>query len=112
MTWEVDSSLPRAASNECIRRAELDLGHFAARVIQDALTEAEAAGWERRARAFEEAAPRSTDFNGRATPAELEERSRRCLAVAAACRHKAELIREGQPQAIDQDVWAVVEKVA
>ena len=43
-------------------RLTLDLDHFRARVLQDALTEARADQWLRRAQQFEDAAPRKVTF--------------------------------------------------
>ena len=96
------SSVPRQAT------AQLDYAHFRARVLADCLTEASAVGWLRRAAVFDAARPRPGDFNGRATPDELRARDLRCQAVAAACRHKAELIMSESRYEIDQDVWDTV----
>ena len=45
------------------------LEQFTRRTITDAITEATAAHWRRRAAALEWARPRSGDFTGKATPA-------------------------------------------
>jgi hypothetical protein len=71
------------------------LVHFQARVIQDALAEAEAAYWRRRAAMFEGARPRPEDYTGQAAPAELAAQDARCAATAAACRARAALTRTG-----------------
>jgi hypothetical protein len=63
--------------------------------VRDAVRDALADTWERRARSFEWARPRVGDFNGAATAAELEERDRRCADVALACRRHALLIGSG-----------------
>lgn len=55
---------------------EVDLEHFARRVIEDALTQASAAYWERRAETFDWVGPH-------------------CAEVAKACRNHAEAIRRG-----------------
>lgn len=83
---------------------------LAARVLTDALAEGTDAYWQRRAEAFEKAAPRPGDFNGRATPAELAARAERCRATAAACRARASLEEHGQP--IPADVLRVLQEVA
>lgn len=70
---------------------------FHQRVVQDAFSEATAAYWERRARTFEDAAPRPGDHPGRATAADLSAARERCLGVAAACRARASLEASGGP---------------
>lgn len=66
-----------------------DPEHFRARVLQDALTEATAVYWERRAVQLDQAAePRPRD-RGPADP----ERQARLTEAAAACRRHAWLIR-------------------
>jgi hypothetical protein len=85
-----------------------NLDHFRTRVLQDALTEATAAYWEGRADAFDWAAPKSTDFRGQATDAELADRAQRCRDTGLACRRNAQLIRESMPAPIEADVWTVV----
>lgn len=69
------------------------LDRFRVRVLQDALTEAEAAYWDRRADTFEAARPRPDDFTGQATPQQLARRAARLTDVAQACRARAALIR-------------------
>ena len=88
------------------------LEHFRLRVLQDALTEATAAYWKRRAQAFEDAAPRPGDFNGRASRAELQEAYDRCHETALACRNHAELLRTLRPEPISPEVWAAIPEVA
>lgn len=70
-----------------------DLGvhveHFRYRVMQDALTEATAAYWRRRADLFAAALPRPDDYTGRATAAELEEQRLRVAEAVLACRQRA-----------------------
>ncbi len=63
--------------------------HFRLRVLSDALSEATANYWNRRAEAFEAAAPRPGDFTGRATQADLDTLTRRCRKAAEACRQRA-----------------------
>lgn len=88
------------------------ISHFRARVLQDALTEATAAYFERRARQFEEAAPRPGEFSGRATRAELADRAARCLEVARACRQHAALLRGLRSESISDDVRQVLDPPA
>lgn len=87
--------------------------HFRGRVLQDALQEATAVYWERRAQTFEDAAPRPADFNGRATRAELAERAASCLGAARACRAHAGLLRGGRAhEPISAEVRAALAEVA
>jgi hypothetical protein len=67
------------------------LEHFRARVVQDALNEASAAHWLRRAAQYEDAArPRPAEWVGcDTTPAERTERRQRMQETAAAFRAKA-----------------------
>ena len=86
-----------------------ELGPFARRVVEEALTTAMPAFWERRAVELDEARPRRSDFNGRASSAELAERDRRLAEQAAACREHAELLRmfpeEEAVVELVADVW-------
>lgn len=79
------------------------LDHFRARVIQDALSEATAHYWLRRAAALEGARPRSGDFHGHATHDDLARRDRENAAAAEACRRHATLWPMGGP--IEPIVW-------
>jgi len=90
----------------------LDLDHFRARILQDALTEATADYWEQRARAFEAAAPKLGEYHGSATREELNEAWTRCHATADACRRHAELISGEYPEPISDEVTSVLEEVA
>ena len=90
----------------------LDLDHFRARILQDALTEATADYWEQRARDFEAAAPKIGEYHGCATRDELNEAWTRCHATAATCRAHVQLIREGKPEDINADVRDVLAEVA
>jgi hypothetical protein len=91
---------------------QLDIVQFQRRLLQDCLSEAIARWWLNRATAFEAAAPRPGDFNGRATAEELAERRARCLATAAACRRHAKLLHDGMPEEISSEVRAVLAEVA
>jgi hypothetical protein len=88
----------------------VDLNHFAARVLQDALTEAIAGYWERRARQWEAAAPCKDDYHGRASRSELLEAWEQCQEVARACRSHAALLRSLAPAGISDDVWDAIEE--
>jgi len=84
--------------------ADDEHAHFVGRVVQDALTTASSAGWLRRAESFEQAAPRPGDYRGRASTRELEERHRRCLGTAAACRAHASVLTDLAPERISVEV--------
>jgi hypothetical protein len=86
--------------------------HLAARVLQDALTEATNAYWEHRAQQFEDAAPRLDEYHGDATRDDLNEAWTRCHATAAACRRHADLIRQESPEPISEEVGDVLGEVA
>lgn len=68
------------------------------RAVEDMLTRASAAHWERRAAEFEAAIPRADDFHGNATPEQITERAIRCKESADQCRAHAKLLR-GDPLA-------------
>jgi hypothetical protein len=70
--------------------------HFAARVIQDALMEAEAAYWSRRAMALLDARPRPGDYAGHATKEQLRERHSALSALAATYQARARALEETQ----------------
>lgn len=78
------------------------------RVLADALAEATSTYWERRAEAFENAAPRPGDYPGMATAADLSAARERCLSTAAACRARASLEAPGRPlDAAVMSLWEV-----
>lgn len=62
---------------------------FRRRVVQDAIADAMATQWRRRAATFEWARPRPGDWPGRATAADLKAQDARLAAIAAACRARA-----------------------
>jgi hypothetical protein len=62
-----------------------------ARALADAIIQATAAGWLRRAAMFEAAMARPGDFLGRATAENIRARDERCAAAAEACRRRASL---------------------
>jgi hypothetical protein len=88
----------------------IDLDHFAARVPQDALTEATADYWDRRAQQFEDAAPCKDDDRGRASHAELYDAWERCQNIARACKLHAALLRSLVPQDISDEVGVAIEE--
>jgi hypothetical protein len=86
--------------------------HLAARVLQDALTEATADYWLQRADQFEAAAPRLGEYHGTATRGELNEAWTRCHATAAACRAHAQLLTDETSEEISEEVQTVLGEVA
>jgi hypothetical protein len=90
----------------------IDIDHFRARVLQDALTEATAEYWERRAQQFEDAIPRRSEYHGNATQEQLAAAAVRCANTVAACRRHAQLLRESMPEPISDEVTSVLEEVA
>ena len=68
------------------------LDQFTRRVIEDAMLQATAAYWRRRAADFEWARPRPGDFTGAASADELAARDRRLAETAEACRRHAHLL--------------------
>jgi hypothetical protein len=90
----------------------VDIDHFRARILQDALTEATAQYWLRRAGQFEAAAPQPTDYNGHATEEELAKAWVQCQTAAITCRRHAELIMQDRPEPISDEVLAVLGEVA
>jgi len=92
------------------------LDHFRARVLQDALNEATAAYWLRRAEAFENARTGPEDAargrpgplaSNRADSEPQSVRDARLAATAQACRNKAGFI-EMYPGEIEAIVWAAL----
>jgi hypothetical protein len=90
----------------------IDLDHFRARILQDALTEATAQYWVHRAHQFQHAAPRLGEFHGDATRDDLNEAWTRCHATSQACLQHAELISGEYPEPISDEVTSVLEEVA
>lgn len=95
-----------------MRRRDLDVHveHFRARVLQDALNEATASYWLRRAEAFEAARPRIGDFHGQATPEHLRAKWDELTEIATACRNRAAVALWHED--IDPDVWDAIREVA
>lgn len=77
--------------------------HFQRRVLTDALTEASATQWRKRASTFREARPREGDFHGQSTLEERRERWRRLSVLAASCEAHARLLESD-----DEDPTQVV----
>jgi len=67
----------------------IDVDHFGARVLQDALAEATAAYWRKRAADYERARSRPGDYQGQATAAQIAVADARLTAQADACRARA-----------------------
>ena len=65
--------------------------NFSGRLVQDALNEATAVCWTRRAEEFERAVHRPGDFPGLCSVKQIEEANARCAAKALACRRRASL---------------------
>ncbi|CUR54661.1 conserved hypothetical protein [metagenome] len=63
--------------------------HCRVRFMQDALSEATAVYWRRRAAQFEWARPKPGEHHGQATPQQLRERDERLRDEAEACRNRA-----------------------
>lgn len=85
---------------------------FTRRLLTDLFVEVSADQARKRAEAFLAAAPKVTDWNGRATDAELRERWERCHAVAAALRGRAYLLDSyGLPDDIAADVETVLDEM-
>ncbi|MGB3954726.1 MAG: hypothetical protein WBL05_05515 [Brooklawnia sp.] len=74
--------------------ANIDWEAVQHRFLQDVLNAAMPQYWEARARVLEDARPRSTDFLGRATRAEVAAHDARLAADAARCRIQAALLRD------------------
>lgn len=88
-----------------MNETETWLDMFLRRVIVDALLEADACYWERRAEVLDGAAPRVGEFHGQATRDELNAAWRRCHADARRCRAHAALLRDRSASA-GRDDWA------
>lgn len=69
--------------------------HFRWRVVQDALCEATAAYWRRRAELLEWAMPKPGEYIGEATRDELNARWCRLRQEAEACRNRARVAELG-----------------
>jgi hypothetical protein len=90
----------------------IDIDHFRARILQDAISEATAQYWIHRAHQFQQAAPRLGEFHGNSTREGLNEAWTRCHTTAAACLSHADLISGEYPEPISDEVTSVLEEVA
>jgi hypothetical protein len=90
----------------------IDIDHFRARVLQDALTEATAQYWVHRAHQFQQAAPRLDEYRGQATSEQLTDAWMQCMATMQACLSHANLLRGEYPEPISDEVAAVLQEVA
>lgn len=70
------------------------LAQFSLRLIRDAMNEATALYWLRRAEQFEWARPRPGDYPGRSTLRDINAADQRCRLAAEACRRQAALAKE------------------
>jgi hypothetical protein len=73
---------------------ETYLQRFVEAAVLEALQHGSALWWERRAEAFDDAAPRLSDFHGQATPDELRAAVIRCRETAEACRQHAQILAD------------------
>ena len=74
------------------------------RVVQEALSDALAMTWRRKADLYLWACSRPGEYTGNASPEELAQRDRKLAAQAQACRHKAELL---ELRLLDDDLEGV-----
>jgi hypothetical protein len=88
------------------------VAHFRGRVVQDALSEATSAYWERRAEAFEGARPTPNEFHGNETREELRGRWLRLSGIAAACRAKARVSLRSEELSAEVNLVLLEELVA
>lgn len=70
-------------------RTPFDLAHFQYRIVRDAMNEATASYWLRRARDFATALPREGDYLGQSTPEQREARTQRLLQIVKNCVHRS-----------------------
>lgn len=71
------------------------LEQFQKRLLLDAMLEATADYWMRRAGQIEQALFREGDFPGQTTPEQRAEHNARIRVLSLNCRRKAELVRRG-----------------
>jgi len=84
----------RAEVAKLVGRIDVD-ERIRIRAVQEAVGNAAAFTWTRRAELLEFALSREGDFRGQATDEQIAERDRRLAAQVAACRHRAELLTSG-----------------
>ena len=91
----------------------LDLEHFAARILQDAFTSGLQSFWLRRSMDFLSARSRPGDFLGRdSTPAAIRLMDERLTGLANACRARAALAPLQDAEIDDALAQAVLDEVA
>ncbi|WP_299051791.1 hypothetical protein [uncultured Nocardioides sp.] len=87
--------VPTGTNGEAVEAtpAELDayVAHFQARVLQDAMREATATYWRRRAQTFLDARARPGDFLGNSTLEQRRARWCRLTEIAKACEARAQV---------------------
>jgi hypothetical protein len=93
--------MSRLPPRTCVVRLVEHIAQFQWRVLQDALTEATAAYWERRADTFDWVAGDPTEPD----PHGIKNHAR---ATARSCRHYAELLRESGLDAETRDLITAV----
>ena len=95
----VASILEQPTDNRAALRAllqRIDIGEpMRRRAVQEAISNAMAATWRRRADMFDQARPRPGDYRGQATAEQIAEADRRCAEVALACRSHAAALEAG-----------------
>ncbi|WP_344004811.1 hypothetical protein [Nocardioides lentus] len=98
MTAVQEAPVTPAGVTEGPDAAEVDayVAHFQARVVQDAMREATASYWRRRAQTFRDARARPGDFLGDSTIEQRRARWCRLTEIAKACEARAQvaLIRD------------------
>lgn len=83
--------------------------HFRARVLQDALNEATASYWLRRAEQFEQAKPRLGEHFGNRTADDLRAKWRELDEIVRACRNRATV---SLWQDLDEETQQILREVA
>jgi hypothetical protein len=103
-----DSTVLEPDTHRAARAVNLDLEHFRARVLQDALNEATVSYWLQRAKDLADVLSRPGDFTGHATPEQVAGRDAGIrLALLNIERHIA-LLRE-QTEISDEVCQALAE---
>lgn len=89
-TTVAESVRIRTRLRQLLQQIDLD-EQLRRRAVQQAILQAEAWWWRWRAEQFDQARPRPSDFNGRASAEELAAAEERCRGVVHACLAKAAL---------------------
>lgn len=101
---EVNRSIQRGSDKTRLMSPGYVL-HFQARVMSDALAEASAGYWRRRADHLRSCLSRPGDFHGSATPQQIAARDARLRADIARCLTHAKVLAEGigdiAPEVVD-----------